>query len=149
MKTNKKTILISWFIGLGSGLFVSGIILTLLFYTANNKIDPIEDESTEISFKNDSNIEKKIEKANNKVEQAVKKEEKEEDKGTVVIDIDSKATAKDITRILLEHKVIDNYDDFIAYIVSKDAERKLIHGKKEFPLNADNETVFKILMEYK
>lgn len=147
MKTNKKTILIGWFIGLGSGLFLSGIILTFLFYKYNNEIGPIEDELTVISVEDDRKLEKTSEKNNKKkIEQESKKEE---DNETVIIDIDSNATAKDITKILLEHKVINNYDDFIAYIVSKDAERKLIHGKKEFPLNADNETVFKILMEYK
>ena len=66
MKTNKKTILIGWFIGLGSGLFLSGIILTLLFYKYNNKIDPIEDELTVISVEDDRKLEKTSEKNNKK-----------------------------------------------------------------------------------
>lgn len=64
---------------------------------------------------------------------------------SVEINIHASATAHDITRMLVENGVISDYDGFIALVVSKDAERKLAHGTRVFPLNSDIETVFKLL----
>jgi len=166
LKINKKAMLISWFIGVGFGLFFSGIILSILIYTSN-KTDINETENQEQVIVNEDNKYNKEtlseEKTNPKITETVeiKHIEKIEEQTTstennndvavetIELEIKQSATAKEITKMLVENGVISDYDEFIAYIVSMDAERSLTHGKKTFPLHSDVETVFKILRPYK
>lgn len=166
VRANKKTILISWLIGVGFGLFFSGIILSILLYTSN-KTTPVAVDKPEQIGENISNIvledngqetqidtsvkekneaierpEQKIEEADEQIEEG---ETQKAEVKTIELTIESAATAHDITRILIENKVISDYDEFIAHIVKHNAERSLAHGTMTFPLNSDIETVFKIL----
>ena len=159
MKTNKKTILISWFIGVGFGLFLSGIILSILMYMSNKKeIKPIKNTEDihmpEREEQGDQELPESLEtEEQNEVQemqptQELAEVENEINKETIELDIKNSATAKEITKMLVENGIISDYDEFIAYIVKMDAERSLSHGTKTFPLNSDVETVFKILRPY-
>lgn len=162
MKTNKKTILISWFIGVGFGLFFSGIILSILLYTANKEeLKSMENQEQVQKIDHDENKKSYTPGETNHIKttetiEKVKKTEVAEsiednhktnnlNMETIELEIKSTATAREITQMLVDHDVISDYDEFIAYIISMDAERSLHHGKKVFPLNSDMETVFKIL----
>ncbi len=148
MRFNKKTILISWFIGLGSGLFLSGIILSVLMYTTNKTLTtpeiPIEEvQIEEMQIENQAEEEPKEEKKQE--EEQKTNEEDEQAPETIELEIKPTSTAREITRLLVDNGVILDYDEFIEYIVLQDAERSLSHGIKTFPLDSDIETVFKIL----
>ncbi len=165
MLNNKKTLVISWLIGIGCGLFFSGIILSILLYTVN-KTSPIPKEISKETVENQNEVapqgneEEKIilsieeketmESENIKmpVEVIDKNEEphgKKDKPQTIELNIQAAATAHDITKILVENNIISDYDGFIDHIVLHDAERSLAHGIITFPLNSDIETVFKIL----
>ena len=154
MGVNKKTIIISWFIGLGSGLLISGIILSLLIYTSNpTEPVPIENqEQEELSVEPVepiSVVEEEIVIEKEELEEVLEEkesiEENEAAKEMIELEIGRTATAKDIARMLADNGVIPDYDEFMAYVVSKGATRSLYRGKNIFPLNSDVETVFKIL----
>lgn len=152
---NKKTIFISWFIGLGFGLFFSGIILSVLLYTSNKTSPGLRQEPNDISQDQNAETAKEVIVLEDKVKEEPAVEEVilphetvEEDlkvPETITLHIKSEATAHDITKLLVENGIISDYDGFIAYIVSMDAERSLSHGTITFPLNSDIKTIFKIL----
>lgn len=136
--------LISWLVGVGFGLFFSGIILSILLYTSN-KAESVQVEAEEQT----QTVEpEEPEESTDEDIEVDQDNAQEPDIATIELEIEPSATAKEITRMLVDHKVISDYDEFIAYIVSKDAERTLSHGKKIFPLESDVETVFKILRPY-
>ena len=148
MTANKKTILISWFIGLGSGLFIAGIILSVLLYSSN-KIEPMpevthkQEEREPEEVKEQESIKNKKKTIQDKT--VVDPVETSEFSESIELEIGPAATAREITMMLLDNGIISDYGEFIAYIVSQDAERVLSHGRMTFPLNSDIETIFKIL----
>lgn len=160
MKFNKKIIFISWLIGLGFGLFISGIILSILLYVSNktipvatnvNELIQVENNHEEMQFLTIDeevmeDIEEKFEEEPDEeiVEEEIK-EEMPEDVIEVEIRIPYTANARQITSLLLEHHIITDYDEFLNYVISMGATRQLAHGTKKFPLNSDIETIFKIL----
>ena len=72
-------------------------------------------------------------------------EAKQTETQTIKLDIKPNATGHEITQLLLDNGVISDYKGFINHIVAQDAEHRLAHGIKTFPLNSDIETVFKVL----
>lgn len=167
MENNKKVMFISAIIGIGIGLLMSGIILIFLIYNVNNKNIPSTTNSENIS-KDDSKVEAKIENSGPKNtvitpngEKAKTKEIKEKanigptkeekinmDLETIEIEISETATASQIADLLEKGGVIPNAREFRSYIISKGADRTLIHGRKTFEKNSDYETVLKVLMTY-
>ncbi len=132
---------ISWLIGIGTGLVISGIFLSILLYKSNGLkvIDSVDSKTkiTELPVP-DSAVEEV--KSVNPLE-PIKEE-------TIVLEIDETATARDIAALLESKGVIANKQEFLTYIISKKAARSLMHGSKSFQLNSDYETVFQILTTY-
>jgi len=174
VENNKKTMLISGMIGIGIGLFISGIILIILMYNGNNKDIPSITNSEHLN-KGDIKAESEVEKSKpedtiiaSDVKETKGKEIKEQaneelvkeeivtiapeetniDLATIEIEISETATAGQIAKLLEKDGVIPNASEFLSYIISKDAERILIHGKKTFDKNSDYETALKVLMTY-
>lgn len=155
MRVNKKIAMISWFIGLGTGLFLSGVILSIIMYTSN-RVSPTSENpiaEVELEIKDEQDGKNNHQAYNGEIEEIIA-DSKTEDKTniqtmqeieTIELDIEPTSTAREITRLLVDNGVIADYDEFIKYIVLHDAERILSHGTKTFPLNSDIETVFKIL----
>lgn len=145
LTSNKKTILVSWLIGLGSGLFISGIILIVLIYSSNRIEAPPIAQEEELEIKQSQ---KSLETNELTIEppqtEAIQEVEELEAK-TVTIEIKETAGAREIARLLVANNIIQDYDEFMDYVLSTDAERSLAHGLKEFPLNADLQTIFEIL----
>ena len=150
MKTNKKLAIISWFIGLGSGLFLSGIILAIIMYTSGKINHTPANSVGQVEVGNKEEVEEieeieEIKEIEVEVNPIPEQEISTETEQTIELEIKPTSTAREITRLLVDNGVILDYDEFIAYIVLQDAERSLAHGTKTFPLNSDVETVFKIL----
>lgn len=146
--------LISGLIGFGTGLFVSGVILSILLYKTN-AVQPDNHISTEQIKKDDleelpvipvimEQTSRKSEPNIISTESGITKIEPE----TVEIIIDRRATALQIASLLEEKGVVSDSDALLAYIVSQGASRKLQHGSKIFTLGSDNETTLKVLTTY-
>lgn len=146
MASNKKIILISGLIGLGCGVFLSGIILGILVYTSS-KTEPIHQLPSgqgEVEVAQESQI------ADNDQGESVDIEVDTIPKDEMVhLEIDSTATDTEIVAMLVEHDVISDHDEFMAYLVAMGAQRKLIHGNKKFPLGSDHAEILEILTRYK
>lgn len=147
MISNKKTILASWLIGLGSGLFISGILLSIILYSSNQKEPLAISEKMQVE-EGEAAAPKSSEQPLARDELIIEEEPpKPQELAVQMVEVDIKPTAgaREIGRILLENNIIQDYDEFIAHVVAEDLERSLAHGLREFPLNADLETVFEIL----
>lgn len=148
--------LISGIIGLGAGLFISGVVLSILLYSANKTPPPKQIETEQTSQNQQAKQEQQANAASSKVEIIAKKpkvaniepEKTNLEPETIEIEISPVATAREIGVLLEEKGVVSDSDEFITYIISQNASRTLLHGTKIFALNSDNETALKILRTY-
>lgn len=164
--------LIGAVIGFGSGLFISGITISILFYTLGSTIKneelpvSINQQYSVTTFeKTDANVQgardidnidnidniPNIDTVDNIAEVEVidttsniKKEL--EQTQAVEIKIPSNSTATKITELLEEKGVVEDSQDLLAYIKSKNKTRDIISGTKIFPLNSDLEKILEILL---
>lgn len=169
MGNNKKAMFISGIIGVGIGLFISGIVLSFLTYNVTNinvpnitnheqintddvmeKIKVTKSENTTLSSETEEMEIKEPEEPKELEEKVnIKPEIINIDPQTIEVEINETATASQIAELLANEGVISDADEFLSYIVSKKAARTLIHGRKIFEINSDYETALEVLMIYK
>ena len=148
--------LISGIIGLGAGLFISGVVLSTLLYSANKTQPPNQIEIDQISQEKQVKQEKQPNAASFRVKKTAKKpkvanidpKKTNIEPETIKIEIGPVATAREIAGLLEEKGVVSDSGEFLTYIISQNADRALLHGTKIFTLNSDNETALKILRTY-
>lgn len=156
MKEHKKAMLISGIIGLGAGLFISGVVLSILLYSANRTQPPTQVEIDEISQGQQMKQEQQPKAASSQVNKIARKPKVADidlqktniEPETIKIEIGPVATAREIATLLEEKGVVSDSDEFITYIISQNSSRTLLHGTKTFALNSDNETALKVLKTY-
>ena len=149
--------LISGIIGLGTGLFISGIVLSILVYTVNNK-EPVNPENITEAQQGEIQSAKIIEQEQGHTPLEPKETKIELEKTNlesemttaeaVTIAIGEAASAREIATILEKQGVVSDSSAFLTYIISQGASRRLQHGQKVFILNSENEDALKVLTAY-
>lgn len=169
MVNTRKAMLVGAVIGFGSGLFISGITISILFYTLGSTIKSgelpvsINQQYSVTTFeKTDANVQdaRDIDNIDNipntdtvdniaeveVIDTTLNIKKELEQTQAVEIKIPSNSTATKITELLEEKGVVEDSQDLLAYIKSKNKTRDIISGTKIFPLNSDLEKILEILL---
>lgn len=140
-------------IGFGSGLFVSGLLISILVYSTTKEIsytkeEPISDQAkvlTNRNYEEEQNVLEEIDKQEPLVEEKFE-EELEFEKQLVEITIPSYFNATQIADLLEKEGIVEDSESLLEYIIAKHKTRNLHHGKKTFVLDSSNEEALEILL---
>ena len=145
--------LLGLIIGLGSGLFVSGLLMSILVYSTTKEVSYHKAEPIPEQVKVLESMPNKEQPTEVKIETEAEDESANEtneqfeiQKQPVEITIPSYFTAAQIARLLEKEGIIEDSEDLIEYIISKHKTRSLQHGTKIFTSDSSNEEVLQILL---
>lgn len=171
MREDKGKKFVFWFIGLGSGMILSGIIILVLVLNTNfyhqpaiNEVSDSEQEEMkeqlktiqswllQISSKTEdqasqtqpSEEETTSNRADEK-EEAIEELATDELRATVTVYIPSNITANNICRILEEKGIITDAKDFAKYIIDHQMTKRLKNGTIIVPEDATYEELLILL----